>query len=173
MRSCRCCGAGRPRGTFFSGESEHLYGINWLPFHGGSLYLDRFPDYAKRSYDALVRARGGTQWKTWQDLVVMYRALCDPADAARQWSALAPTVSPEAGNSRANVAQWIETFALAGSVDRDVGADTPLDAVFRKGGERTYVAYDAHARAETVTFSDRARLDVEPGKFGVLRRPVP
>ena len=93
-------------GTFFSGEPEHLYGINWLPFHGGSLYLGRFPDFAERSYDALLQARGGPHWKTWADLVVMYRALSDPADAARQWSALAPTVVPEAGNSRANVALW-------------------------------------------------------------------
>jgi endoglucanase Acf2 len=158
-------------GTFFSGEPEHLYGINWLPFHGGSLYLDRFPDYAKRSYEALVRARGGTSWKTWQDLVVMYRALSDPADAASQWRALAPTVAPEAGNSRSNVAQWIATFAQAGSVDRTVSADTPLYAVFTKDGARTYVAYDAGKEKRTVRFSDGARLDVEPNAFGVLRRP--
>ena len=157
-------------GTFFSGEPEHLYGINWLPFHGGSLYLDRFPDYAKRSYDALVRARGGTGWKTWQDIVVMYRALSDPTDAARQWRALAPTVGPEAGNSRSNIAQWIATFALAGSVDRTVTANTPLYAVFRKDGERTHVAFNAGAKAETVQFSDGARVTVEPGRFGVLRR---
>ena len=157
-------------GTFFSGEPEHLYGINWLPFHGGSLYLGRWPDYAQRSYDALVRARGGTNWKTWQDIVVMYRALSDPTDAARQWSALTPTVGPEAGNSRANIAQWIATFALAGSVDRTVSANTPLYAVFTKDGERTYVAYNARAEVETVQFSDGARVAVEPGTFGVVRR---
>jgi endoglucanase Acf2 len=159
-------------GTFFSGEPEHLYGINWLPFHGGSLYLDRFPEYAKRSYDALVRARGGTSWKTWQDIVVMYRALSDPTDAARQWRALAPTVGPEAGNSRANVAQWIATFALAGGVDRTVSANTPLYAVFQKDGARTYVAYNARTQAETVRFSDGTRVSVEPGAFGVLQRRV-
>jgi endoglucanase Acf2 len=157
-------------GTFFSGEPEHLYGINWLPFHGGSLYLGRWPDYARRSYDALVRARGGPSWKTWQDIVVMYRALSDPADAARQWSALAPTVAPEAGNSRSNVAQWIATFALAGGVDRAVSADTPLYAVFRKNGTRTYVAFNARSRAETVHFSDGARVTAEPGAFAVVQR---
>jgi endoglucanase Acf2 len=159
-------------GTFFSGEAEHLYGINWLPFHGGSLYLGRWPDYARRSYDALVRARGGTHWKTWHDIVVMYRALSDPTDAARQWSALAPTIGPEAGNSRSNIAQWIATFALAGSVDRAVGANTPLYAVFEKDGERTYVAYNARAQVETVRFSDGAQVSVQPGTFGVVRRRV-
>jgi len=137
--------------------------LGW--FHAGSLYLGRFPDFAQRSYDALLQARGGPHWKTWQDLVVMYRALTDPADAARQWSALAPTVAPEAGNSRANVAQWIETLALAGRVDRSVAADSPLYAVFRDGGERTYVAYNARSSAVTVRFSDGARLGVEPGAF--------
>ncbi len=159
-------------GTFFSGEPEHLYGINWLPFHGGSLYLGRWPEYAARSYEALVRARGGAPWKTWADLVVMYRALSDPADAARQWNALAPTVVPEAGNSRANVAHWIATFAHAGRVDRSVSADVPLYAVFRDDAARTYVAYDARPMAATVHFSDGTRLVVEPGSFGVVRRPV-
>lgn len=158
-------------GTFFSGEPEHLYGINWLPFHGGSLYLGRFPDYAQRSWDALVRARGGTNWKTWQDIVVMYRALSDPADAARQWQALAPTVGPEAGNSRANIAQWIDLFARAGAVDRTITADTPLYAVFRKDdGAHTYVAYNARTTPQTVAFSDGMRLTVEPGRFEVVRR---
>ena len=156
--------------TFFSGEPEHLYAINWLPLHGGSLYLGRHPEYAERAYDALLRARGGPQWKTWADLVIMYRAVTDPADAARQWNALAPTVAPEAGNSRANVALWLSTFALAGRVDRTVTATTPLYAVFRNGDERTYVVYNARAKAMSVHFSDGARLTVEPGAFGVLRQ---
>jgi endoglucanase Acf2 len=156
--------------TFFSAEPEHLYGINWLPFHGGSLYLGRWPDFAERSYDALLRARGGSQWKTWADLVIMYRALSDPADAASQWRALAPAVASEAGNSRANVAHWLSTFALAGHVDRTVTATTPLYAVFRDGAERTYVAYNARAKAMTVDFSDGVRLTVEPGAFAVLRQ---
>jgi hypothetical protein len=100
----------------------------------------------------------------------MYRALSDPADAARQWRALAPTLAPEAGNSRANVAHWLSTLALAGRVDRTVTATTPLYAVFRAGAERTYVAYNARAKAMTVRFSDGARLTVEPGSFGVLRQ---
>ncbi|HVH05699.1 MAG TPA: glycosyl hydrolase, partial [Myxococcota bacterium] len=103
-------------GTFFSGEPEHLHGINWLPFHGGSLYLGRHPDFAERSYAALVAARGGAHWKTWADLVVMFRALSDPADAARQWAALEPTTEPEAGNARSNVALWLATLGLAGHV---------------------------------------------------------
>jgi endoglucanase Acf2 len=160
-------------GTFFSGEPEHLHGINWLPFHAGSLYLGRFPDFAARSYEALVAARGGPHWQTWADLVVMYRALTDPADAARQWSALAPTVEPEAGNSRANVAHWIATLGVAGRVDRSVSADTLLYAVFRKGATRTYVAYNPRPGPRTVRFSDGARVEVPPGAFGIGHGTAP
>ena len=102
----------------------------------------------------------------------MYRALSDPADAARQWRALAPTVAIEAGNSRANVAHWLSTLAIAGHVDRTVSATTPLYAVFRDGVERTYVAYDARADPLSVRFSDGARLTVAPGTFGVLRQRI-
>jgi endoglucanase Acf2 len=154
--------------TYFSQEPEALQGINWLPFHGGSLYLGRYPDFAERSYDALVAARGGTHWKMWSDLVVMYRALTDPADAERQWHDLAPSTDPEAGNSRSNVAQWISLFRHVGRVDRDVSADTPLYAAFRDGERRTYVAYNARGEKRTVHFSDGASLVVEPGAFGVL-----
>ncbi len=82
-------------------------------------------------------------------------------------------MAPEAGNARSNVAQWIATFALAGGIDRGVTASTPLYAVFRKGDERTYVAYNARPRPARVDFSDGATLTVAPSSFGVLHRPVP
>lgn len=157
--------------TYFSAEPEALYGINWLPFHGGSLYLGRHPDAAARIYDALVAARGGTAWKMWADLVVMYRALSDPLDAERQWNELARSVEPEAGNSRSNVALWLSTFRRAGYVDRTVSADAPLYAVFRDGARRTYVAYNASAIPRTVRFSDGASITVEPRAFGILEAP--
>jgi endoglucanase Acf2 len=157
--------------TYFSQEPEALYGINWLPFHGGSLYLGRYPEFAARSYEALVAARDGTGWKMWPDLMVMYRALTYPADAGRQWDALPRSVQPEAGNSRSNVALWLATLRHAGRVDRTVSADTPLYAVFRDGEHRTYVAYNAGRGKRTVHFSDGASLEVAPGAFGVLESP--
>ena len=159
--------------TYFSAEPEALYGINWLPFHGGSLYLGRYPDFAARSYDALVAARGGTDWKMWADLVVMYRALSDPLDAERQWNALADSVEPEAGNSRSNVALWVSTLRRVGRVDRSVSADAPLYAVFHDGERRTYVSYNARRSERTVHFSDGTDLKVEPGAFGFLDCPGP
>jgi len=157
--------------TYFSQEPEALYGINWLPFHGGSLYLGRYPDFAARAYDALVAARGGTRWKMWPDLIVMYRALTDPLDAERQWHDLEPSVEPEAGNSRSNVVLWLSTFRHVGRVDRTVSADTPLYAAFVDGEHRTYVSYNAGGVKRVVHFSDGASLTAEPGAFGVLDCP--
>jgi len=36
-------------GTFFSGQIELEHGIEFLPFHGGSLYLGRDPAYVQRN----------------------------------------------------------------------------------------------------------------------------
>ncbi|MET0280131.1 MAG: glycosyl hydrolase [Steroidobacteraceae bacterium] len=158
-------------GTYFSAEPEALHGINWLPFHGGSLYLGRYPQFARRSYEALLAARGGANWKMWPDLMVMYRALTDPVDAQRQWVDVA-RVAPEAGNSRSNVAAWLSMLSLAGQVDRAISADTPLYAVFRDAAHRTYVAYNMHRAVRTVHFSDGAILEVQPGAFGTLVQPL-
>jgi hypothetical protein len=107
----------------------------------------------------------------WSDLVVMYRALTDPLDAERQWHDLAPSVPPEAGNSRSNVALWLSMFRYVGRVDRTISADTALYAAFRDGEHRTYVSYNAGGLKRTVHFSDGASLTVEPSAFGVLDCP--
>ena len=74
-------------GTWFSAKPEHVHGINWLPIQGGSLYLGRHPDYVEKNYAALLKENGGTNWTAWADLIWMYRALDDPADAMRQLEA--------------------------------------------------------------------------------------
>lgn len=92
-------------------------------------------------------------------------------DAARQWQDLAPSVEPEAGNSRSNVALWLSLFQRVGHFDRTVSADTPLYAAFRDGEHRTYVPYNAGGTQRAVHFSDGANFAVEPGTFGVLDCP--
>jgi hypothetical protein len=53
-----------------------------------------------------------------------------------------------------------------GAVDTTVSADTPLYAVFRKGGKRTYVVANANGRKQTVAFSDGKVMTTDkPGVF--------
>ncbi len=47
--------------TWFSARPEHIHGINWLPITGGSLYLGRFPEYAKKNFRAPRQGERGNQ----------------------------------------------------------------------------------------------------------------
>jgi endoglucanase Acf2 len=170
-------------GTWFSANPEAVHGINWLPVTGGSLYLGRWPEYARKNYDALVRENladeakkaakrnqpaptDGTRWDQWADLIWMYRALTDPADALRQFHARPASFRPEAGNSLASTYAWLTAFAALGQVDRSVTADAPFAAVFNRAGQRAHVAWNLGAKPRTVTFSDGARLECPPRGLG-------
>ncbi len=67
--------------TWFSSAPEMVHGINWLPVHGGSLYLGLYPDYVKRNFEALRSEKAGAPLRAWVDIIWMYQALYD-ADAA-------------------------------------------------------------------------------------------
>lgn len=163
-------------GTWFSAEPEAIHGINFLPITGASLYLGRWPDYARKNYSALVSekreaaaaaakkkgqpppAHDGSAFDTWADVLWMYRALTDPADARRLWDARPATFKPEAGNSLAQTYAWITALSDLGEPDRMVTADTPFAAVFKKAGKSTHVAWNLNADPVTVTFSDGTSL---------------
>jgi len=150
--------------TWFSARPEAIHGINWLPFHGGSLYLGLYPEYVRKNYEALVAHKGGPRWDQWADLIWMYRALDDPQDALRQFNAAAGSFQPELGNSKTNTYCWIHSLLDMRRVDRSVTADHPLYAVFRNGEQRTYVAFNLRAVPVTVHFSDGTQITVPPGK---------
>ncbi len=154
-------------GTWFSAKPEHVHGINWLPIHGGSLYLGRHPDYVEKNYSALLKENGGTNWTAWEDLIWMYRALDDPADAIKQMTAAGDRFPVEGGNSRANAYHWIYSLNELGRVDADVTADYPIYAVFQKGKKRTYCVCNMTDAARTVTFSDGFRLKADGKGFAV------
>jgi endoglucanase Acf2 len=149
--------------TWFSANPELVHGINWLPIHGGSLYLGHYPAYVQKNYHALVEENKGPQWHQWADIIWMYRALVDPKDALAQFEAREKTFAPEAGNSRANTYHWLHALDTLGQVDPTVTADCPLYAVFRKGDQHTYIVYNAANEPRTVTFSDGFRL-ASPGR---------
>ena len=154
--------------TWFSANPECIHGINWLPIHGGSLYLGRWPEYVERNYAALVRENGGDKWDAWADVMWMYRALVDPNDAMRQFDAGAASAPLEGGNSPANAYHWIGNLRRLGRVERTVTADTPLYAVFRSGEKRTYVVYQTGDGRRTVRFSDGRELTADGKGFHVV-----
>jgi hypothetical protein len=157
--------------TWFSRAPEMVHGINWLPMHGGSLYLGLYPDYVKRNYDALVAEKAGAPFKDWADLIWMYRALQDPEDALRQFDAAGEKLPREAGNSAANAYHWICSLASLGQVDRLTTADYPVHAVFRRGAQKTYTVCNYGDQERTVTFSDGVKLKAALNRAAMVRVP--
>jgi len=156
-------------GTWFSAKPELVHGINWLPIHGGSLYLGLYPDYVKYNYDALAREAKGAQWTDWADIIWMYLALADPQEALAQFEAREKDYPAEGGNSKANTYQWLSQLKALGQVEREVTADYPLYAVFRKDGQRTHAAWNFGKQPRTVTFSDGFKLDVKAGECALTK----
>jgi len=155
------------RETWFSNKPEIVYGINWLPFHGGSLYLGLYPEYVRRCYDGLAAAKGGKGFEDWADLVLMYRALDDAPDAIRQLEARGGRMPIEAGNSRANLVHWLAALAALGRVDRAVTADYPLYAVFGGSKGKAHVVHNMKDAPLTVRFSDGAQVTAARRGFAV------
>jgi len=150
-------------GTWFTADPQLVHAINWLPIHGGSLYLGLYPDFVEKNYRALVTEHHGDHWNNWSDIIWMYRALNNPPDAIHMLEAAGRQFKTEDGNSRANTVHWIYNLAALGQVDRTVTADSPLYAVFRKGDKRTYTAYNMSAQPRTVTFSDGVKIQAHHG----------
>ena len=151
--------------TWWTANAEEVHGINWLPFHGGSLYLGLNPEYVLKDYNRLVQENNGDHWDKWGDLIWMWLALADPAEAIRHYSAAAEVYQVEEGNSHTNLYHWLYTLNALGRVDDSVVADTSLYAVFNKEGRRTYVAYNPSSSAKTITFSNGFKLIVQPKRM--------
>jgi endoglucanase Acf2 len=150
--------------TWFSPKPESIHGINWLPFHGGSLYLGLYPEYVRKNYESLRAKKKGGPWDEWADLIWMYRALDDAPDALAQFNART-RLRPEAGNSKAHLYHWLTALRDLGHVDRHVTADTPLYAVFRKGDRRTYAVYNPRDERLHVRFSDGRTVTADKRGF--------
>ncbi len=160
--------------TWFDANPQSVHGINFLPVTGGSLYLGRFPAYARRNHTALVAEladfRGAAKkavpaqapFDHWADILWMQQATFDAAGAQASWAKRPATFKPEAGNSLTQTELWLQAFAALGAIDSSVSADTPFAATFTKNGKRSYVAWNLTDKPVTVTFSDRTQLSCPP-----------
>ncbi len=149
--------------TWWTDNPEAIYGINWLPIGGHSLYLGHDEAYADRTFGRLADAGEGAAFSYWPDQIWKYRAFSDPADAAARFEARGEEYQVEFGDSRAHTYHWISTLRALGSPEQSITADHALAAAFENEGELTYVAYNAGDERRTVTFSDGTELVVDPG----------
>jgi endoglucanase Acf2 len=149
-------GTGPEYATWFSGDATCVFGINYLPFTPGSMYLARYPDYIKRASAACLAARNNKDNLSdgWGDIHLMFMAGAEPAKAYQILGQIGKSMKIEDGDSRAFMYHWISTLNSYGVNDKSVTANYPLYNVYNKGGKKTYVVYNSSAKPLTVKFSD-------------------
>lgn len=153
--------------TFWTANPEEIHGINFLPLTGSSLYLGRWPEALQRNYQDLLGRNGGPE-QEWKDIIQMALALADPAPALARFEA-DPGYASEAGESKAHTYHWLKTLEGLGRLEPAVTADWPAAAVFRKGDERSYAAFNPTAQAATVRFGDGRSFSVPPRQLALER----
>jgi endoglucanase Acf2 len=92
--------------TWFSPQTNMIYGIQLLPFTAGSTYLDTLLHFGR--YDADYYASGGADSQPWSDLFWMWRSYYHPSLATRAERSIEGV---EAGSSRSLFRYWIDCNA--------------------------------------------------------------
>jgi endoglucanase Acf2 len=162
--------------TWFSADPQMTHGINFLPVTAGSLYLGRWPDYAKKNHDALVKELAtlhatkskkpvvtNTEFTVWADVLWMQQATFDATTATKNWEGRGADFKPEAGNSLAQTQAWLNLFNEYGTLERTVTADYPWTAVFIKNNQVTHLAWNLTSSTRDIKFSDGTVLSCPPG----------
>jgi endoglucanase Acf2 len=147
--------------TWWTDDPEAIRGISLIPLTPTSLYLGRNPEYVLSNLNDLRRLRN--TWSYWPDVFWAYEALVDPEHALELCNAADPGYQEGHSESKPHTLSWILDLLTLGRIDAEVKADTPLFAVFRRGSERTHIAFNAGAEPCTITFSDGVTFEVEPG----------
>ena len=141
-------------GTWFSGNTGAIHGINFLPNTAGHLYYGRHPDYNPKNYNEGFSGQ-------WSDLFYEFLAYSDAATAAQKYNG---GTGIEGGNTRPACYNEIFSLNAVGRLDTEVAGSTPTFAVFDKGPVRTYCAYNPDTTEKIVVFNDGFSMTVPPQK---------
>lgn len=156
--------------TFWTQNIAASYGIELYPIHGGSFYLSRDLDYARRLWTEITEKTGILHNEVnpdlWHDVMWEYLAFTNPQKAIELYNSYRDR-SLKFGISPAQTYHWIHAMACLGQFDSSITADYPIAMAFDQNGTVSYVAHNYGKDALTVTFSDGFKLDVEPGKTAV------
>lgn len=163
-------GDGASHTTWFSDDPEKIHGINLMPVSAStSLHLATRQDEVLANYAEMAAESGGAP-RYWKNIHWEYLALADPDRALAELKA-DPNYSLNEGGSGsyAQTLHWISSLAALGTLNNEVRADTPFQAVFAKNGVNTYVAYNAGDQDIVVHFTDSTVLTVAPHTQAALR----
>lgn len=171
----RIWGAGYDAETFWTLDIGPMWGINFLPIHGGSLYLGYRPELVQKLWDDITENTGILNREQnpniWYDIYWMYLSLTDPEKALGYFEGY-PDYSIEFGESKAHTYYWLHNMVALGQVDVSITADHPIASVFDKNGDKTYVAHNYSNQTIYVNFSDGTQLEV-PARQTATSKDVP
>lgn len=172
--------------TWFAWAPQKIYGINFLPISGGSLYQARMPNKINEIMEKLpftnelYYLRGDPDptflagRMAWSDIIWEENALIDPGksvDAFNKnkdypWEGAFlpqdpdnPPVMGEKGESKAHTYHWIFNLYRLGNLRTDITANASNYAVFEQNGSVFYVVYNPLESAKTVNFSDGTQVE--------------
>ncbi|MEQ1799673.1 MAG: glycosyl hydrolase, partial [Lacibacter sp.] len=154
---------GYDRGTFWTGDIAAMYGIEMFPLTGASLYLGHNTNYVQTLWNDM-KTKTGVLTNTandnlWFDIYWSFLAMADPATAITLYNNY-PAYKPKGGCSDAQTYHWLHSFNGMGPVDATVTANYPIACVFKKAGDKTYVAHNYGSTEITVTYSDGFSMTV-------------
>lgn len=166
-------GDGAAYGTWWTANPEEIHGINFLPLHGGSLYLGRNPEYLQANLQNMAQSNRAfheagfegdpDRFDRWHDVLFETEALAQPEKALKSYKADGAQFEPEFGETRTHTMQWLTALNALGQIDMTVRANHPTAVMFRAGGTRNYVVFNAGKSEIDVTFSDGQQWKVPPG----------
>ena len=153
--------SGQAFGTFFNGEPQYVYGIQWLPATAALSYLGRDPDFVRYQFDRLLaeQAKAKNGWTMdsfsadWGNIALQYLAFGRPAEADAEFERLtAKKHAIATTGDTAGVTYWLIHAGLSyGITDPTAHPTTASGAVFRTtAGKRTAVAWNAGGSAQTL-----------------------
>jgi len=153
-------------GTWWTANPVETYGINVLPLAGGAFYLAEFKDKISAVYnDAYIKGaavnyadKGSAGATYWQDIMVKYLALDNPATAIANWRS---DLAPEEGETKAFTYYWLHGLDKNGTFDTSTYAlNSALSVVLVKNDIKTYVAYNPTSVTKEVQFSNGVSIQV-------------
>jgi hypothetical protein len=148
---------------FIGLETSRLAGIQMLPLTGASYYLGSDTTFVSANFQKAMAGavqQGGVpiEAPVYTSVLYPYLALSEPDHAWQLFSQNLSSIAPiNPGDSIDNLAydtQWIKVLQAYGQVDDSVSANVVSYQVFKKNGQRTFVAYNADSLPEQVVFKD-------------------
>jgi len=161
--TCRVWGSGYDFYTWWTEGYEEAYGINYIPIHGGSLYLGHHPEYIDRAFIDIANHLKGEP-KVWMDVFWKVLAFSDPVGALNKFNNH-PDYTPEAAESKAHTYHWLHALNILGRINTNITANTPIACVFTKNGINRYIAYNYSTSDKIIEFSDGTVMLVPPGEM--------